>query len=196
MQALVFLQWLEASSGMQYDYAMHADDDSFIRLDLLLPLMVGRAVRCMHARAEACSVNCKGCVCACVCWGREWSGACACAGWRLHAVMHACIHAQIPVPTYPMQRWCGACLRSRTACGGMHFDHVYSTGQHVPHMSVACMDSRAGGVAAGALVLGLHLGRHGQPCDAAHPEPQLQVPHACQPGAAEPGHATPCHTTD
>ncbi len=46
MQALVFFNWLEerASSGGGHDYqfthVMHADDDSFVRLDLLAPLLV------------------------------------------------------------------------------------------------------------------------------------------------------------
>ena len=30
-----------SGSGTPYDFVMHADDDSFVRLDLLLPLMVG-----------------------------------------------------------------------------------------------------------------------------------------------------------
>ncbi|KAG2493440.1 hypothetical protein HYH03_008258 [Edaphochlamys debaryana] len=37
-KALTFLSWLEAR-GEPYDYVMHADDDSFVRLDLLLPEM-------------------------------------------------------------------------------------------------------------------------------------------------------------
>ncbi|GFR43600.1 hypothetical protein Agub_g4697 [Astrephomene gubernaculifera] len=45
-KALVFLAWLEerSSSGGgsdSYDFVMHADDDSFLRLDLLVPLMAG-----------------------------------------------------------------------------------------------------------------------------------------------------------
>lgn len=50
-QALAFLAWLEERAGgleggdgasgcEDYHYVMHADDDSFVRLDLLLPLMV------------------------------------------------------------------------------------------------------------------------------------------------------------
>lgn len=45
VQALAYLSHLESSataSGQAYDYVMHADDDSFVRLDLLLPLMVSR----------------------------------------------------------------------------------------------------------------------------------------------------------
>ncbi|KXZ47393.1 hypothetical protein GPECTOR_35g831 [Gonium pectorale] len=46
-KSLAFLAWLEARSREEagadtydaYDFAMHADDDSYIRLDLLLPLM-------------------------------------------------------------------------------------------------------------------------------------------------------------
>ncbi|PNH05204.1 Lactosylceramide 1,3-N-acetyl-beta-D-glucosaminyltransferase B [Tetrabaena socialis] len=39
-KALAFMAWLEARScGGDYDYVMHADDDSFVRLDVLVPLM-------------------------------------------------------------------------------------------------------------------------------------------------------------
>lgn len=40
-QALVALQQLEAS-GADYSYFVHADDDSLLRLDLLMPLLVSR----------------------------------------------------------------------------------------------------------------------------------------------------------
>lgn len=36
-KALVFLEWLEGSHN--YTHVMHADDDSFLRLDLLIPLL-------------------------------------------------------------------------------------------------------------------------------------------------------------
>jgi hypothetical protein len=38
---LVSLQILE--ERFQYDYYMHADDDSYVRLDLILQLLVSRA---------------------------------------------------------------------------------------------------------------------------------------------------------
>lgn len=38
-KALVFFQWLASSGRRLPDYVMHADDDSFLRLDLLLPLL-------------------------------------------------------------------------------------------------------------------------------------------------------------
>ncbi|GIL47403.1 hypothetical protein Vafri_4226 [Volvox africanus] len=41
-QALTYFAWLEErarGNGEAYHFAMHADDDSFIRLDLLVPLM-------------------------------------------------------------------------------------------------------------------------------------------------------------
>ncbi len=39
----MYMQALEERNGPQghgYEYLMHADDDSFVRLDLLLPLLV------------------------------------------------------------------------------------------------------------------------------------------------------------
>jgi hypothetical protein len=39
VQALTGLRALE-DSGLQYLYFLHADDDSFLRLDLLVPLLV------------------------------------------------------------------------------------------------------------------------------------------------------------
>ncbi|EFJ51082.1 hypothetical protein VOLCADRAFT_116659 [Volvox carteri f. nagariensis] len=42
-KALAFLSWLEqraTGNGEEYHYVMHADDDSFVRLDLLVPLLM------------------------------------------------------------------------------------------------------------------------------------------------------------
>lgn len=41
LQALTFLGWLEMQAK-PYDYVMHADDDSFVRLDLLMEYLVSR----------------------------------------------------------------------------------------------------------------------------------------------------------
>lgn len=50
MQALVFLKGLvddgRGSGSRALDFVMHADDDSFVRLDLLAPLLVSTREGC------------------------------------------------------------------------------------------------------------------------------------------------------
>lgn len=44
LQALVYLQHLR-DTRTDVDFVMHADDDSFVRLDLLLPMLVSESVK-------------------------------------------------------------------------------------------------------------------------------------------------------
>lgn len=53
LQALISLQVLE--ERFEYSYYMHADDDSYVRLDLVLELLVGVVERCCSTLAHTCS---------------------------------------------------------------------------------------------------------------------------------------------
>lgn len=54
LQALVSLAVLE--ERFQYDFYMHADDDSYVRLDLILELLVG-LLATAHTRPLGCQLH-------------------------------------------------------------------------------------------------------------------------------------------
>lgn len=161
LQVLTALSDLD-SSGTRAAYFVHADDDSFVRLDLLLPLLVGGP--CQES-----------------CVGRLQDVHSAAPSWLDEEAsdgLQVVSEAFVPVssqggPAFKHHR--PHRLTQTKPWGSQIRRFPFQRTAHIP-------PGPAGVKPQGEVLLGLHLGWHRQPCNGPHPQPAQQVTHAASTG--------------